>query len=62
MFGWTVSLVVSSALVPVIGGVYGMIRKRGVADSRDGFVIMTLGCVITSVWLAAGVLTFHALH
>ncbi len=57
--GWTIGLLVSSALVPTIGGVYGAIREQP-ADSRDGVVLAFLGGAITIVWLAAGVLTWRA--
>lgn len=59
MFGWTISLVVGATLVPVIGGAYGLIREQP-SDSRDGIVIVALGGAISTVWLAAGMLTLSA--
>jgi hypothetical protein len=61
MVGWTLGLIIGATLVPMIGGLYGVVRERP-SDSRDGLVMVMLGGAVTAVWLAAGVLTVHALQ
>jgi hypothetical protein len=61
MVGWSLGLIVGATLIPTVGGLYGVVRERP-SDKRDGFVMVVLGGAVSAVWVAAGMLTLHALQ
>jgi hypothetical protein len=58
---WTLQLLVGTVLVMLIGVVYGALRQQPTERPEMPAVMIALGGAISMVWLAAGVLTVHAL-
>jgi hypothetical protein len=59
---WTLGALVGTVLVMFVGVVYGALRQQPTERPEMPVVMAVLGGAISMVWLAAGVLTLHALQ
>ena len=58
---WTLGAVVGTALVMLIGIVYGAVRQQPTERPEMPVVMAALGGAISMVWASAGALALHAM-